>query len=79
VLDLGDLAGDLAVRTCVSVPVFVRAELFGVLTVYLEQPTVADEVSGDVGLLAQQVGLAIAAGGALTAVHPRLAPVAAAG
>jgi putative nucleotidyltransferase with HDIG domain len=65
-LDLGDLSERLGAKSCVSVPVFVRAELFGVLTVYAADPTSADETVGAVGLLAQEVGLLLAHGGLLT-------------
>jgi putative nucleotidyltransferase with HDIG domain len=64
VLDLGELAETFRVRGCVSVPVFVRADLFGVLTVYVTAPTVDDATIDTLGLLAQEVGLTIAKGAA---------------
>ena len=60
VLDLGRLADTLGMKTCVAVPVFVREDLFGVLTVYLKAHAVADEDVSEVGLLAQEVGLMMA-------------------
>jgi putative nucleotidyltransferase with HDIG domain len=62
VLDLGELAGSFALQMCVSVPVFVRADLFGVLTVYLSEPAVPEETVDDIGLLAQEIGVSIARG-----------------
>jgi hypothetical protein len=50
----------------VSVPVFVRADLFGVLTVYVDDTTSTDETVSAVGLLAQEVGLLLAHGPLLT-------------
>ena len=61
-LDLGELAEALGVQACASVPVFVRADLFGVLTVYFADRRAAEEAIADVALLAQEVGLAIARG-----------------
>jgi putative nucleotidyltransferase with HDIG domain len=61
-LDLGDLGERLGVKSCMSVPVFVRADLFGVLTVYTVDTTLADETVNAVGLLAQEVGLLLAHG-----------------
>jgi len=54
VLDLGEIARDFGLKTCVSAPVFVRADLFGTLTVYGAGP-MSDEIVADVGLLAQEV------------------------
>ena len=68
-LDLGELADELGVQTCVSVPVFVRADLFGVLTVYFTDRGATEEAIADVALLAQEVGLAIARGPAV--LHAR--------
>jgi len=56
------------------VPVFVRAELYGVLTVYLAEPSTADDTVSAVGLLAQEVGLAIAGGLSSQHLHLRQAP-----
>src|SRR5262249_37657180 len=42
VLDLGGLARHFGLRTCVSVPLLVRADLFGVLTVYATEMVIAD-------------------------------------
>jgi len=74
VLDLGELATACGVQVCVSVPVFVRAELYGVLTVYLAEPSTADDTVSAVGLLAQEVGLAIAGGLSSQHLHLRQAP-----
>ena len=81
VLDLGAIAHGFSLRACVSAPVFVRSELFGALTVYISEPAVSDETAADVGLLAQEVGLAIARGATPLHLHVRPAartPVAAA-
>jgi putative nucleotidyltransferase with HDIG domain len=59
VLDLGVLAAANSLQICASVPVFVRADLFGVLTVYFTHDA-TDETIAEVGLLAQEVGLALA-------------------
>ena len=60
-LDLGDLAESLALRACISTPIFMGAELFGVLTVYGTQAAgFSDETIASVGMLAQEIGLAIA-------------------
>ena len=60
-LDLGDLAESLALRACISTPIFTSAELFGVLTVYGTQTAgFSDETIASVGMLAQEIGLAIA-------------------
>jgi len=61
-LDLGELAQAFGVRACVSVPVFVRADLFGVLTVYINDLAATDDVVDATGLLAQEIGLLIAKG-----------------
>ena len=47
-------------KTCVAVPVFVRADLFGVLTVYFTDASLPDDAVEIVGLLAQEVGILIA-------------------
>jgi putative nucleotidyltransferase with HDIG domain len=59
VLDLGELAGALAVKSCASVPVFVGADVFGVLTMYVDTP-LSDHHVNALGVLAQEVGLSIA-------------------
>jgi putative nucleotidyltransferase with HDIG domain len=64
VLDLGDLAGKFALKSCVSVPVFVRADLFGVFTVYVRDAALSHDSVDAVALLAQEIGLLIARGGA---------------
>jgi putative nucleotidyltransferase with HDIG domain len=73
-LDVGELADAFALKSCVSVPVFSQADLFGVLTVYFPDPACAEETVAAVGLLAQEVGLVIARGirigsGSRTARH----------
>ena len=81
VLDLGAIAHNFKLHWCVSAPVFVRSELFGALTVYISEPTMSDETAAEVGLLAQEVGLAIARGATPLQLHVRAAgrpPVAAA-
>jgi len=64
VLDLGEIADAFALELCAGVPVFVRADLFGVLTVYAADAALSDETVAAVGLLAQEVALLIARGGA---------------
>jgi putative nucleotidyltransferase with HDIG domain len=59
-LDLGELANAFALTWCASTPVFVRGDLFGVLTLYAAGAAHSDELIGAVGLTAQEVGLAIA-------------------
>jgi putative nucleotidyltransferase with HDIG domain len=61
-LDLGELANTLSLKSCASVPVFVRTELFGVLTMYAADGALADEKIEALGLVAQEVALAIARG-----------------
>jgi putative nucleotidyltransferase with HDIG domain len=61
-LDLGGLAGEFGLRVCVSVPVFVRADLFGVLTVYVRDAALSDDGVDAVALLAQEIGLLMAGG-----------------
>jgi putative nucleotidyltransferase with HDIG domain len=70
-LDLGEFADHFALKSCVSVPVFVRADLFGVLTVYVADAAISDEGIDAVGLLAQEVGLLIARGRS-AAAQPRV-------
>jgi len=61
VLDFGDLAEVLGLRSCTSTPVFARGDLFGVLTVYGTQATgFSDNTVAVIGILAQEVGLMIA-------------------
>ena len=74
-LDLGDLANAYTLKMCVAVPVFVRADLLGVLTVYFTDSALSDEAVAVVGLLAQEVGLSIARG-ALPVRHSHLRPAA---
>jgi hypothetical protein len=69
-LDIGELASAYMLNTCAGVPVFVRADLFGVLTVYFKDTTLSDEAVASVGLLAQEVGLSIARDGVLVAERP---------
>ena len=81
VLDLGLLADRFeSLRACVSVPILVRADLFGVLTVYVSTQTVSEDAVAAVGLLAQEVGVAIARGAPALHLHARPAarPIAAA-
>jgi putative nucleotidyltransferase with HDIG domain len=60
-LDLDRRAAECDLNSCTSTPVFVRGELFGVLTAYRHaQGPVPDQIIGSVGMLAQQVGLALA-------------------
>src|SRR5262249_31122366 len=80
VLDLAAIAPDFGLRRWVGAPVLVRADLFGVVSVYAGADTpMSDERVADVGLLAQEVGLAIARGAAPFHLHLRSAarPVAA--
>ena len=64
-LDLGEAAASLGLRVCISTPIFTSAELFGVLTVYGTQAAgFSDETIASVGMLAQEIGLAIARGDA---------------
>jgi putative nucleotidyltransferase with HDIG domain len=71
VLDLGDLAAGFAARVCTSVPVFVRTDLFGVLTVYSPAAAMSDEMIAEAGLLAQEVGVSIARGAASPQIYSR--------
>jgi putative nucleotidyltransferase with HDIG domain len=71
VLDLGDLAHAFSMRWCASVPVFVGAELFGVLTMYVSDASLTEDSVDALGLLAQEVGLSIAHGHG-GAMHPWL-------
>ena len=74
VLDLGELAGAFALELCAAVPVFVRADLFGVLTVYAIDAALSDDAVAAIGLLAQEIGLLIARGGSsLTHSQQRMA------
>jgi len=59
-LDIGPLAQRLGVTSCVSVPVFAKLEMFGVLTMYFDDAAVVESAAPSVGLLAQEIGLAIA-------------------
>jgi putative nucleotidyltransferase with HDIG domain len=60
-LDVGELAGELRLRSCTSTPVFARGDLFGVLTVYGTQATgFSENTVAVIGTLAQEVGLMIA-------------------
>jgi GAF domain-containing protein len=59
-LDIGELANAYALKSCAAVPVFVCADLFGVLTVYFTDAALSEEVVAVVGLLAQEIGLSIA-------------------
>ncbi len=79
-LDLGQVADLLGLKVCVSLPVFSRTELFGVLTVYLPQSGLGDEKTEQIGLLAQEVGVILAREAADTpsALRPRHLSVAAA-
>ena len=64
-LDLGEAAESLGLRVCISTPIFTSAELFGVLTVYGTRAAgFSDETIASVGMLAQEIGLAIARGDA---------------
>jgi hypothetical protein len=66
-LEAPELAELLAMTSCASVPVFRRAEVFGVLTAYW---TASRRLDGDVdalGLLAQEIGLLISRGPAMLA------------
>jgi len=63
-LDAPDLALAFDMKSCASVPVFVGAELFGVLTVYSRETTLSEEEIVSVGCLAQEIGLSIARGAA---------------
>jgi hypothetical protein len=80
VLDLGELADAFALKWCVSVPVFVGANLFGVLTMYVADATLSEQQADALGVLAQEVGLSIARGdsplGRLHAGRTALVPAA---
>ena len=80
VLDLGELVAQFGLQTCISVPLLARADLFGVLTVYVTDKVMSDDDVADVGLLAQEVGLSIARGSSLLHLQSRSArpPIAAA-
>jgi putative nucleotidyltransferase with HDIG domain len=69
VMDLGALAERFGLKACVSVPVFVRADLYGVLTVYVPDTTVSNDTVQCVGLAAQEVGLLIARAGGASHTH----------
>jgi hypothetical protein len=57
-LDLGELGHQLAVQSSVSTPIFCRGELRGTLTVYTPDAAgPSDAVIGDIGMLAQELGL----------------------
>jgi putative nucleotidyltransferase with HDIG domain len=73
-LDVGELANVYTLKSCAAMPVFVGADLFGVLTVYVADAPLSDEAITGVGLLAQEVGLLIARGG--LPVHSRFHPAA---
>jgi putative nucleotidyltransferase with HDIG domain len=73
VLDLGELEAGLAARVCTSVPVFVRTDLFGVLTVYSGATAMSDDMIAEAGLLAQEVGVSIARGAASPQAYSRSA------
>ena len=62
VLDVGKLADVFGLQSCASVPVFVRADLFGVLTLYGRDATISDQTVAAAGVLAQEVGLLITRG-----------------
>jgi putative nucleotidyltransferase with HDIG domain len=64
VLDVGELADAFGLKSCASVPVFVRVDLFGVLTLYSTDAALSDEIVAATGLIAQEVGLLIARGAA---------------
>ncbi len=59
-LDLGGIADAFALKTCACLPVFNRAELFGVLTLYTAEDDLPDVTVDLTGLLAQEVGLLLA-------------------
>jgi putative nucleotidyltransferase with HDIG domain len=59
-LDLGGIADTFALKTCLCLPVFNRAELFGVLTLYTTEDDLLDTTVDATGLLAQEVGLLLA-------------------
>ena len=61
VLDVGELADELGLRSCTSTPVFARGDLFGVLTVYGTQAAgFPENTVAAIGMLAQEIGLLIA-------------------
>jgi putative nucleotidyltransferase with HDIG domain len=72
VLDLGGVAETFGLRACVSVPVFARAELYGVITAYVADPMIPDQTVDAVGVLAQEIGLCIARDTAPFAQWPSL-------
>jgi putative nucleotidyltransferase with HDIG domain len=61
-LDAPELGGAFAMTSCASVPVFMRADLFGVLTAYWRGSRRLDGDVDALGLLAQEVGLLISRG-----------------
>jgi len=61
-LEAPELTEALAMRSCASVPVFMRADLFGVLTAYWPASRRMDGDVDALGLLAQEIGLLISRG-----------------
>jgi putative nucleotidyltransferase with HDIG domain len=61
-LEAPELADAFAITSCASVPVFARADLYGVLTGYWTGPRRQDGDVDALGVLAQEIGLLIARG-----------------
>jgi putative nucleotidyltransferase with HDIG domain len=61
-LDAPELAEGFAMTSCASVPVFIRADLFGVLTAYWSGSQRPDSDVDALGLIALEIGLLISRG-----------------
>jgi putative nucleotidyltransferase with HDIG domain len=61
-LEAPELAEVFAMTSCASVPVFARADLYGVLTAYWTGPRRQDGDVDALGVLAQEIGLLISRG-----------------
>jgi putative nucleotidyltransferase with HDIG domain len=73
-LEAPELTHALAMTSCASVPVFMRADLFGVITAYWPASSRLDGDVDALGLLAQEIGLLISRGPS-TAPPFQFAPV----
>jgi len=67
-LEAPELAEAFAIASCASVPVFARAELYGVLTAYWTSPRRQDGDVDALGVLEQEIGLLISRGSAVLPV-----------
>jgi len=61
-LDASELAEGFAMTSCASVPVFIRADLFGVLTAYWSGSQRPESDVDALGLIALEIGLLISRG-----------------